>query len=173
MASAIAAAPDLVSEAMRGAIGRVLRTRTSYPISASDIRKWAIAVYFPEPPPAEFMDAGAAGGERPLAAPHEFNPFAWASPGAEPRRAEISAGFLEREAGVEPPDVKFMVNGGMVCEYGVRMTEGDVIGTQFSIRGYAQKQGKRGPLLLTETQDRWTNQRGELVRSTVMTLVRY
>ena len=58
-------------------------------------------------------------------------------------------------------------------EYGVPMREGDVITNQYSVKGYTVKQGKRGPLLITESQDRWTNQRGELVRSTLMTLVRY
>jgi hypothetical protein len=117
--------------------------------------------------------AAAGRVHGPLVAPHEFNPFAWATPGGGPKNSDISAGFLERQAGVEPPDMKFMVNGGMVSEYGVRMVEGDVISTNFSIKSYSQKQGKRGALLITETQDRWINQRGELVRNTVMTLVRY
>jgi hypothetical protein len=173
MASDTAAADTLISDEMRGVLGKTLRQRSSYPISASDIRKWAIAVYYPEPPPAEFTGAGAAGGEAPLVAPHEFNPFAWASPGPQQKNHDIGAGFLERQAGVTPPDMKFMVNGGMVSAYGARMVEGDVISTDFSIKSYVVKQGKRGPLLITETQDRWTNQRGELVKTTVMTLVRY
>lgn len=164
---------DLISDEMRGLIGRVLRSRTSYPISASDIRKWAIAVYYPEAPPAKFIGAGAAGGEEPLIAPEEFNPFAWATPGAKPAPADVSAGFLEKSAGITPPPLEFMVNGGSVYEYGVPMREGDVITNEYSVTGYTVKQGKRGPLLITESQDRWTNQKGEHVRSTLMTLVRY
>jgi hypothetical protein len=167
------AGADLISEAMRGLVGKVQHRRTSYPISASDIRKWAIAIYWPDPPPARFIGAGAAGGEAALVAPEEFNPFAWATPGPS-----LTAGFtgprgLEQRAGIEPPAIDFIVNGGAECAYGVPMREGDVITAEFSIAGYAQRQGKRGPLLITETLDRWTNQAGELVRSTVQTLVRY
>jgi hypothetical protein len=167
------AADTLISPEMRALEGKVLRTRSSYPISASDIRRWALAVYYPEAPPAKYVGAGAAGGEAPLEAPEEFNPFAWATPGAKAGPPDVSAGFLERGAGVEPPPLKFIVNGGSVCEYGAPMREGDVITTEFSIKGYTVKQGKKGPLLISETQDRWTNQRGEMVKTTVMTLVRY
>jgi hypothetical protein len=167
------AAADLISDEMRGIEGKVLRSRSSYPISASDIRKWAIAVYYPEAPPAYFIGAGAAGGEAPLTAPVEFNPFSWATPGAKPAPSDVSAGFLENGAGIKPPPLKFIVNGGSVSEYGAPMCEGDVITTAFSVKSYTVKQGKRGPLLLTETQDRWTNQKGEVVRTTTMTLIRY
>lgn len=163
----------LISDEMRAIEGRVLRSRTSYPISASDIRKWAIAAYYPEAPPAKFIGAGAAGGEVPLTAPEEFNPFAWATPGTRPGPADVSAGFLESSAGITPPPLEFIVNGGSVFEYGAPMREGDVISNEFSVKGYTVKQGKRGPLLITETQDRWTNQKGEHVRSILMTLVRY
>jgi hypothetical protein len=167
-------ANSLITDEMRGTIGRELRSSTSYPVSASDIRRWAIAVYFPEPAPAQFRRAGAAGGEEPLVAPEEFSPFAWASPGKKARGApDIGAGFLERQAGVTPPDLKFIVNGGTVCDYGVPMREGDVITTSFKISGYSEKDGKRGRLLFSETQDRWTNQNGEMVRQTTMTLIRY
>jgi hypothetical protein len=53
------------------------------------------------------------------------------------------------------------------------MREGDVITTEFSVKGYTVKQGKKGPLLISETQDRWVNQKGEMVRTTLSTLVRY
>jgi len=168
-----AAVDTLISDEMRALEGKVLRSRSSYPISASDIRKWAIAVYYPESPPARYVGAGAAGGEAPLVAPEEFNPFAWATPGAKPAPADVSAGFLEKGAGIAPPPLKFIVNGGSISEYGAPMCEGDVITTEFSVKSYTVKQGKRGPLLLTETQDRWTNQKGEVVRTTTMTLIRY
>ena len=51
----------------------------SPPISESDIRKWAIAVYWPETPPRQFWDAEYARTTRwgGIVAPEEFNPFAW------------------------------------------------------------------------------------------------
>ncbi len=173
MSSETATAKNLISDEMRGGLGRTIRKRTSFPISVSDIRKWAIAVYYPEEPPTEYLGAGAAGGDPPATAPEEFNPFAWATPGREPKNPDASAGFLERQAGITPPDVMFVVNGGTVCEYGVPMQEGDVITADFTLKSYTQKEGKRGPLLITETQDRWTNQRDELVRNAVMTYIRY
>jgi hypothetical protein len=173
MTDASVAPGSLISDEMRGIVGRVLRSRTSYPISASDIRKWAIAVYYPEAPPAKFIGTGVAGGEEPLVAPEEFNPFAWATPGTKPAPADVSAGFIENLAGIAPPPLEIMVNGGSVFEYGVPMREGDVIANEYSVKSYTIKQGKRGPLLITESQDRWINQNGELVRSTLMTLVRY
>jgi hypothetical protein len=164
-------ADSVITDAMRGIVGRELRSRTSYPISASDIRKWALAVYYPEPAPAQFLRTG--GPSDPLTAPEEFNPFAWATPGGAGGPPDVGAGFLERMAGVAPPDLEFIVNGGSICEYGVPMYEGDVIRTSFTPTGYTEKQGKRGRLLFTETQDRWTNQRGELVRATTVTVIRY
>jgi hypothetical protein len=164
-------ADSLISDEMRGLIGRELRSRLSYPISASDIRKWALAVYYPERPPEQFLRAG--GPSDPLVAPEEFNPFAWTSPGATGKPPDIKPGFMERGAGIKPPDLQFMVNGGSVCEYGVRMYEGDVIRASFTPSGYSQKQGKRGPLLFTETKDIWTNQRGEMVRTTTSTVISY
>ena len=163
----------LISDEMRALEGRVLRSRSSYPIAAADIRKWAIAVYYPEAPPAKFIGAGAAGGAEPLVAPEEFNPFAWTTPGAKPAPADVSARFIENTAGITPPPLEHMVNGGSTFEYGAAMREGDVITNEYSVKSYTVKQGKRGPLLITESQDRWTNQNGELVRSILMTLVRY
>ena len=168
-----AAADAIISDEMRALTGKVLSSRTSYPISASDIRKWAIAVYHPEPPPSKYIGVGAAGGEAPLEAPQEFSPFAWGTPGAKPKPADVSANFLENAAGIKPPPMKFMVNGGAVVEYGVPMREGDVITAANIHKGYTVKQGKKGPLLITETEDRWTNQKGEVVRKTHQTLVRY
>lgn len=51
----------------------------SPPISENDIRKWAIAVYWPETPPKLYWDAEYAKTSRygGIIAPQEFNPFAW------------------------------------------------------------------------------------------------
>jgi hypothetical protein len=167
------ATADLISEAMLGLIGKIQQRRSSYPISAADIRKWAIAVYYPDPAPEAYLRIGAAAGEPPLTAPEEFNPFAWAVPDPSSGRAYSGPRGLEQRAGITPPAVDFIVNGGTECEYGAPMREGDVITSESGVRSYSQKAGKRGPLLFTETEDRWTNQRGELVRRTIQTLVRY
>jgi len=159
-----------ISEEMRAAIGTVLGTRTSYPISASDIRKWAIAVYFPETPPERFV--GAGGPDAPLTAPEEFNPFAWAAPGRKPKKPDVSAAFLENQLGITPPPLDTVLNGGTVVEYGVPMVEGDVITATNRLDNYTEKQGKRGLLLFSSMKDEWVNQRGEMVKRTTSTVIR-
>ncbi len=68
-----------ISEAMQAAIGGELSRSTSFPITDSDIRRWAVAIYYPEDPPRLFWDADYAAQTRygGLVAPEEFNPFAW------------------------------------------------------------------------------------------------
>ena len=167
-------AKGLISEAMLGLIGAVQQRLTSYPICASDIRRWALAVYYPNDPPERYLRAGAAAGEPPLTAPEEFNPFAWATPGPRPEIDGYSGPkYIEERAGIAPPDISFIVNGGTACEYGAPMREGDVITAESRIKSYAQRQGKQGPLLFTDIEDRWTNQRGETVKVTVQTMIRY
>lgn len=168
--SDVSTATSYITDEMRAAIGRELGTRSSYPISASDIRKWAIAVYFPESPPEKFT--GAGGPDAPLTAPEEFNPFAWASPGKKPRKPDVSAAFLENQLGITPPATKTILNGGTVVEYGVPMMEGDVITATNRLDNYTEKQGKRGTLLFSSTKDEWTNQRGEMVKRTTSTVIR-
>ena len=59
---------SVISAAMRAAVGTELSRAVSYPVSASDIRRWAVAVYYPAEPPERFWDetsrAGAAGRAR-------------------------------------------------------------------------------------------------------------
>jgi hypothetical protein len=54
-------------------------SRSSYPVTATDIRRWAIAVYWPEQPPPIFWDEDYAATTRwgGIIAPQDFNPFAW------------------------------------------------------------------------------------------------
>ena len=100
--------PDTwISEEMRAAIGGVHSDRRSMPISVSDIRKWAQAVYYPEPPPREYWDeeyaaTTPAGG---IVAPEEFNPFAWMTASGPPAQESLGQGAstTERRLGVDPP----------------------------------------------------------------------
>ena len=67
-----------ISREMADAIGGVLSERVSYPVAESDIRRWAIAVYYPAEPPRQFWDAAYAKSTRHggIVAPEDFNPFA-------------------------------------------------------------------------------------------------
>ena len=74
----------LISDEMQTIVGTPLNPSTSFPIAASDIRKWAMAVYYPAPPPRLFWDEEYAAATRfgGIVAPEEFNPFAWMLPSA-------------------------------------------------------------------------------------------
>ena len=159
---------------MTAAVGREWGRRTSFPISESDIRKWAIAVYYPEDPPRLFWDAAYAattihGG---ILAPEEFNPFAWMAADPPGIRHGGYVG-LEASLGVEPPKTEFILNGGLEVTYGVRMRPGDVITSTSTLIGYKERQGRLGLMLFSTQLDRWTNQKNELVKDTSMTLIRY
>jgi hypothetical protein len=163
-----------ISAEMTAAVGREFGRRRSFPISESDIRKWAIAVYYPEDPPRLFWDAAYAattmhGG---IVAPEDFNPFAWMS--ADPPGIR-HGGYVGLEAtlGVDPPQTKFMLNGGLEVTYGARMRPGDVITSVSTLTGYQEREGRLGLMLFTTQSDQWTNQKDELVKSATMTLIRY
>jgi hypothetical protein len=172
-----------ISAEMQGALGRLLGRQVSFPISESDIRRWAIATYYPEPPPRLFWDAGYAATTRHggIVAPEEFNPFAWMTPTPEelpdspasksdspnnPDRTELSLG-------ISGPGLAFMVNGGIEAEYGVRMRPGDVITSESRLAGYTEREGRLGRMLFTSSETVWTNQDAELVKRSTNTLIRY
>ena len=69
----------LVTPQMREALDAWSEPSWSLPIEASDIRRWAIATYYPEQPPRLFWDEEYAKTTRwgGIIAPPEFNPFAW------------------------------------------------------------------------------------------------
>src|SRR4051794_40917752 len=99
----------LVSPAMREIVNKPYGRQISYPVAASDIRKWAIAVYYPEPPPAHSLDAAAAENGT-LVAPLDFNPFAWGAAETvanglerETDAAYRMAGAMEQHLGIDPP----------------------------------------------------------------------
>jgi hypothetical protein len=171
--------PDTnISAEMRGAIGREMGRRVSYPVSESDIRRWALAVYYPERPPEEYLDAGVAAKTRHhgIVAPQEFNPFAWLA--AEERGPDVDvAGHdpdrTELILGVPGPGLKFQLNGGLEVEYGAPMRPGDVITSVSRLAEYRERPGRLGLMLFSVTEDTWTNQDGETVKRTRNTLIRY
>ena len=175
----------LITEEMRGILGRPYATATSFPVSASDIRRWAIAVYYPEPPPCEFYDdeyaaSTPAGG---IVAPLEFNPFVWMSrpgepgTGAEPLAVDpslVGAGACEHRLGVPPPELRRGLNGGLDVTFtDVPIRPGDVITSTAAIIGYDEREGRLGHMLFTTSENRWVNQRDEVVKIERMTLIRY
>ncbi len=167
-----------ITPQMRDIVGLELRRATSFPITDSDIRRWAIAVYYPDAAPRFFWDTGYAQGTSHggIVAPEDFNPFAWLTQSA------ADAGVVARQEGfpgpevalgIEPPATKAIINGGTEVEYGVRMRPGDVITSVTTLSGYSEREGRLGLMLFSTSEDIWTNQRGETVKTSRGTLIRY
>lgn len=161
---------SLISEEMRAHIGAQLEWRVSWPVSMSDIRRWAIAVYYPAEPPVNFMN------EADVIAPQEFNPFAWAvqhsSSGPQDKRSSLIDN-IERDLGITPPPVTHRLNGGSSVIYGTPVRPGDVITATSFLRGYRERDGRLGTMLITEIESIWTNQCGAEVRRGIDTSIRY
>ena len=162
-------AQTLVTQAMIEAREQWTEPAAAPPISTSDIRKWAIAVYWPETPPRIFWDEEYAkttkwGG---IIAPQDFNPFAWP---IEPLpRARSGLEGMEMNSG---PGTHVM-NGGQTDYYGVPMRPGDVITTSSALVDWNEREGRLGLTIYTNSETRWTNQNGELVKRRVSTGIRY
>lgn len=174
--------PDTwITSEMRALVGREFGTpRQSMPIALSDIRKWASAVYYPEMPPPLFWDeeyakTTAYGG---VVAPEEFNPFAWftaSGPVMAPTfQGPIRDSGPEAAFGVAAPETTFILNGGSEVAYGVRMRPGDIISSgRTKVVEYKERPSRLGLMLLTTTESTWTNQKGEMVKVSRGTGIRY
>jgi N-terminal half of MaoC dehydratase len=172
----------LIREDMRALIGVVMEDETSYPIAASDIRRWALAVYYPEIPPPQFWNEDdpvtiALGG---IVAPDEFNPLAWITkvPGPERGRRRASAapraGSFELALGVEPPEYRAVLQGEIRARYGeAQMRPGDVIRSETSITEYFEREGRMGLQLYTTVSEVLTNQDDAWVKTVDTVFVRY
>jgi hypothetical protein len=147
----------------------------SAPIRDSDIRRWALAVYWPEAPPRKYWDPAIAAGSpaRGLVAPEDFNPFAWPAPAlasdASERRDRSEA--LNRRP--DPRQARGRVNGGCSASYGVAMRPDDRVRRRVRLRGWRTVDASRGSLLLVDYEHEWRNERDELVRTAVYTLIHW
>ena len=96
-------------------IGRTLPPVAAPPVGANDIARWAIATYWPEPPPPSTSTprrrATPWGG---IVAPRDFDPFAWMpnrpwagdwlwGMGAEPGKRVLNGGQRNRYFAPDPP----------------------------------------------------------------------
>jgi acyl dehydratase len=139
-------------------LGRPTDPVVSLPVDANDIRRWAMAVYYPDAPPPELFDLAAAAkgpwGE--LVAPRDFNPFAW----VEEFHPESYPWM--RGMGTEPGSRG--LNGGQRSRYFAPIRVGDVITCVATLVDAYEKEGRLGTMLFLVDESRWTNQRGELVK---------
>jgi hypothetical protein len=154
----------LIVPELAAAKGRWGDTDLSPEVTVSDIRKWAIATYWPRTPPPVYWDEAHAltsrwGG---IIAPPDFNPFVWPI-----HRKPLAP--LPGPAGVR----LISLNGGQVETYGVPQRPGDVIADRLRIRDFHEREGRFGLMLYVDVENEWTNQRGEFVRRRISTFIRY
>jgi hypothetical protein len=170
-----------ISDDMKAAVGREYGTKSqSVPVSLSDIRRWALAIYWPEAPPRLFWDEEYAASTRfgGVVAPEEFNPFAWitaAGPNLPPSyEGQVRGTGPEEALGLKAPETSFVMNGGSEVIHGVRMRPGDVITSGLTkLADYRERETRLGLMLITTTETTWTNQKGEMVKISRGTGLRY
>ena len=147
-------------------IGRTLPPVAAPPVGANDIARWAAATYWPERPPAVYVDADAAaatpwGG---IVAPRDFDPFAWMAD--RPWSGDWLFG-MGTEAGQR------VLNGGQWNRYAAPIRPGDVISVTRRFVDVVERETKRGPMVFFTSEFRWTNQDGALVRLAEQTTIYY
>jgi hypothetical protein len=140
----------------------------SYPVSESDIRKWSIAVYWPNTPPKLYWDADYAKTTRygGIVAPQDFNPFAWPIPTGDFKPAGAVPGQTPKKG-------QNILNGGQADTFGVPMRPGDVITSRSRLSHWEERTGRNGLTLFAYNETEWRNQRGELVKTRISTSIRY
>jgi hypothetical protein len=162
-------AETLVTDSMRERQGVWGAQSQSYPVSESDIRRWAIAVYWPDTPPKLFWDAEYAATTRwgGIIAPQEFNPFAW--PPERPGRR----GSPGPVPGQKPKKGENILNGGQTDTFFAPMRPGDVITARSRLSHWEEKQGRHGLTIFEYNETEWHNQNDELVKRRISIGVRY
>ncbi|MHB8577839.1 MAG: FAS1-like dehydratase domain-containing protein [Dehalococcoidia bacterium] len=156
----------LVTDAMKERQSVWSPERVAPPIALSDIRKWAIAVYWPEKPPPLYWDEEYARGTRwgGIIAPQDFNPFAWpVEREIPPERATPRGGGVGTRG----------MNGGQTETFFKPMRPGDVIRARTRLRNWEEAQTRLGHTLFTYTETEWLNQHDELVKRRISTGIRY
>src|SRR5579871_1145519 len=141
----------LVSPAMIESKGVWSREHVSPPVSRSDIRKWAIAVYWPQTPPRLFWDEEYARTTRwgGIIAPQDFNPFAWPIKADTALAPLIPSGSGKGKRGM---------NGGQTDTYFAPMRPGDVISSRTRLRDWNERETRLGLTLFMYTETEWWNQ---------------
>jgi hypothetical protein len=173
-----------ITEELLGLVGKTLRTAQSFPVSKSDIRKWAMAIYYPERPPRLFWDEEYAATTRwkGIVAPQELNPFAWMARQPEPPERQpapvagqhVRFGDFEKTLGVEPPPYRAVLQSRVIANYGkVRIRPDDVIRSESCISEYWEREGRMGLQLYTTISDNLYNQHGDWIKRLDTVFVRY
>lgn len=145
----------------------------SYPITETDIRRWAIAVYWPEQPPRIYWDPEYAKTTRwgGIIAPPGLNPFAWPIP--DPKSDSAFGGGMSPTLPIEGEPGQFMLNGGMTRTFLKPMRPGDVIRSRGRLKDWSEREGRLGLMIFINSEGEQVNQNDEVVGRTISTLIRY
>ena len=157
-----------VTDEMCTAQGVWGESRTAPPITETDIRRWAMATFYPKQPPRIYWDAEHAAASRwgGIVAPPDFNPFAWP---------------VQRQGGGSPnlagkrPDGKPLtgMNGGQTDTYGAPMRPGDVVSARSRLLDWWEREGRLGHTLYVRSEIEWRNQHDEHVKTRLSISIRY
>ena len=166
-----------ITEELRAQLGVERNRQVSLPVERGEIRRWAIAVYWPQRPPPIYWDEEYAkatpwGG---IIAPPDFNPFTWPVD-EEGFKAKVDMTNNQTRAGstVGTEPGQRVLNGGTRVEYHNPIRPGDVITSVSKVVDINERTGARtGLMLFVFTETRWTNQRDDLVKVAVGTGIRY
>ncbi len=171
----------MITDEMLALVDQPMHRATSYPIGANDIRRWAMAISYPEVPPRIFWDDEYAatttwGG---IIAPQEFNPFVWATEDPPLSAPRVSGGpgrwgHFESVFGVDPPAYRAVLQSRVTAHYSpVRMRPGDVIQSVDRISEYFEREGKMGLQLYTTISVDYVNARDEWIKRLDTVFLRY
>ncbi|MSP79200.1 MAG: MaoC family dehydratase [Dehalococcoidia bacterium] len=166
-----------ITPELRARIGVEHGNRVSSPVERGEIRRWAIAAYWPERPPMMYWDEAYAKTTRwgGIIAPPDFNPFAWPidEEGFDEKVRQWRQQTRGNQQQKSQPGTRTL-NGGTRVEYFSPIRPGNVITTASKLIDVREREGGRtGLMLITETETRWTNERGQLIRISVGTSIRY
>jgi acyl dehydratase len=153
---------SLISDAMRQDVELWGDEEVSPPVTLTDIRRWAMATWWPQRPPPLHWDEAHAGATRwgGVIAPPGFNPFAWPIERRRPRWMAYGEGMVG-------------LNGGQTETYGAPVRPGDVISARSRLASFEEREGRFGLMLYFLIELEWTNQAGAFVRRRLSTMIRY
>jgi acyl dehydratase len=157
---------SLVCEAMRCDQGVWGDEETAPPVTLTDIRRWAMATWYPETPPRLHWDEAHAAATRwgGVIAPPGFNPFVWPIDRRAPRWMDYGVPAGRQLVGL---------NGGQVETYGAPIRPGDAISARSRLTEFTEREGRFGLMLYFHIELEWTNQTDAFVRRRLSTMIRY
>ena len=159
----------LVTEEMIAAKGVWGAETRSHAVTESDVRKWAIATYWPEKPPPIYWDEEYARNSRwgGIIAPRDFNPFAW------PVDQPPGPRSVGAQPGQTPKKGENVLNGGQADTWYKPIRPGDVLTSRTRLSHWDERTGRLGLTLFSYTEVEWRDQHDELVRRRISTGIRY